>query len=276
MSIITQKKFQEVEMIETGFSLFGKPLLNVYCFYVDGLLFDTGQHRMKKHIVKALENKQINKIILTHHHEDHSGNAQTLADLHHAPVYANYLSIPYITQGFPYRIRFYQWYNLGKIKLVKSPLPYPQQFETEKFCFEPIYTPGHCTDHYCFLERKKGWLFSGDLYIGNLQVMRNNDEDMQTMIESITKILEYDFDVLFCCHHPKTTDGKKYLRYKLEYLQEFQQKAIYFYQKGHSIKEIMKKMNKKENWFYKIYTENDIGVDFMVKSALKNIIQTEK
>ncbi len=276
MSIITIKKHQEVEMIETGFSLFGKPLLNVYCFYIDGILLDTGQHRMQKHIIKALENKKINQIILTHHHEDHSGNAQVLSELHQAPIYANELSVPYITKGFPYRIRFYQWYNLGKITLVKNPLPYPTKFETKNICLEPIYTPGHCEDHYCFFERNKGWLFSGDLYIGNLQVMRNNDEDMEIMMESIIKMLAYDFDVLFCCHHPKINDGKKYLRYKLEYLQEFQQKAIHFYQQGYSIKEIMKKMNKKENWFYKIYTENDIGVDFMVQSALRKTIEMEK
>lgn len=271
MSVIKVTNFQGVDMIESGFSWFGKPLLNVFCFYVDGILIDTGQHRMQKSIIKTLENKKINQILLTHHHEDHTGNAQILSSIHQAPIYANELSMPFITKGFPYRIRFYQWFHLGKIELIKNPLPYLEKFETKNICLEPIYTPGHCQDHYCFLERNKGWLFSGDLYIGNLQVMRNNDEDMTTMIESIIKMLEYDFDVLFCCHHPKTTNGKKYLRYKLEYLQEFQQKAIHFYQQGYSVKEIMKKMNKKENWFFKLYTENDIGVDFMVKSALRKV-----
>jgi glyoxylase-like metal-dependent hydrolase (beta-lactamase superfamily II) len=239
---------------------------------VEGILIDTGQRRMEKSLIRLLKNKPIEKIILTHHHEDHSGNAQTLSNLYQAPVYANELTIPYITQGFPYRIRFYQWYNLGKIKLVQNPQPYLPIFQTQNLTLEPIYAPGHCTDHYVLLERNRGWLFSGDLYIGNLVVMRNNDEDMQVMIESIIKILEYDFEVLFCAHNPKLKDGKKYLRYKLEYLQEFQQKAIHFYSQGYSIQEIIKKMGKKEQWFYKIYTENDIGVDFMVKSALKNIL----
>jgi glyoxylase-like metal-dependent hydrolase (beta-lactamase superfamily II) len=122
------------------------------------------------------------------------------------------------------------------------------------------------------LEKEKGWLFSGDLYIGNLLIMRNN-EDMPAMIESLKKILEYDFEVLFCAHTPRLKEGKKYIKYKLEYLENFREKVLNYHKKGLSVPQIVKEIGRKEIWFYKIYTQNDIGVDFMIKSALKGVLE---
>ena len=29
-----------------------------------------------------------------------------------------------------------------------------------------IHTPGHCSNHLCLYEPNKGWLFTGDLFVG--------------------------------------------------------------------------------------------------------------
>ena len=82
MHIIKTDYFGEVECIRLGFGPIGPPLMSVFMYVVDSLVIDTGQSRMAKALLGLLKDRSLKGIILTHHHEDHSGNAAKISAQH--------------------------------------------------------------------------------------------------------------------------------------------------------------------------------------------------
>ncbi len=275
-----------VEDFELVSTVLGKSMFSVHAFYLpDGTLIDTGQHHLEQLFIKNLEKRPINQIILTHHHEDHTGNAKALYEKYafdaqnnkkeDFKLYASQKTVPFITKGFGYPINFYQKMLFGLTQMLSpenittfEPLA---DIQTPKYTLTPIYTPGHSSDHFSFLEKKQGWLFAGDIYVGNVKIMRHN-ENIYQIIDSLKTLMQYDFECLFCAHNPKPENGKKYIQEKIDYLTDFCEQANFFHQQGYSISQIIKKMGKKEVIWVKILTGNDVGLDFMVKHALNKDI----
>jgi len=265
MSVAKVHHYKEVTFFELGYALFGNPFISVMSYYVDGLLVDTGPHKMQNSFDNLLKNYPIQQIVLSHHHEDHSGNAEYLRKKYNIPVKVGKLSKNWLTQGF--HIYPYQVQSFGKMIPIQEVEIFEGFIQTPNHTFEVIYTPGHSPDHYSFLEKSKGWLFSGDLYIGNLKYMRS-DENMGKMINSLKKVLNYDFEVLFCAHRPRLKNGKSYIKEKLEYLENFYGEVINLHQKGYSNKSIMKSMQLKEKYLIKIWSSFDVSVENMIKAVI--------
>lgn len=49
--------------------------LSVHIYAVDGMLVDTGPSRARGDLVLFFREQSISQVVLTHHHEDHTGNA---------------------------------------------------------------------------------------------------------------------------------------------------------------------------------------------------------
>jgi glyoxylase-like metal-dependent hydrolase (beta-lactamase superfamily II) len=173
MNIIKTDYFGDVESIRLGYGTIGPPLMSVFMYVVDGLVIDTGQHHMAKALPELLRQKDLNRIVLTHHHEDHSGNAALISSLHAIPVMGHRLTAAKMESGFP--ILPYQRLVWGKAPPLKV-TPLDRVIETDRFTFTPVYTPGHSKDHTVFLEKQRGWLFSGDLYLNNRIKFFRSDE----------------------------------------------------------------------------------------------------
>jgi len=267
MQYLKHQKFADVEMFRFGYSPIGKPWLSVYCYLIDNVLIDTAQTNCQEKVLKAFENKTIDKILLTHWHEDHSGNTAKLAKLHNAQVYAHPFTQEKLSQGFD--ILPYEKFLFGKIKPFRGKMSdFETIIETPNHKLYPIFTPGHAEDHTVFLEKENGWLFSGDLYVGvKIRVFRKG-EQFWPQVEAFRKVLTYDFDVLFCGHHPRLKDGKKMLAQKLQYFEDFAGKAQHFHEKGFNAKEIMKAMRFRENSLLKLLLSNDVSVEYMIEAAL--------
>jgi len=268
LSIYKKHQYQDIEFFELGFSLWGKPNITVFSYLVDHILIDTGQHHLQKKFLKLLENEKLEKILLTHHHEDHSGNAEAIRKAFKIPVFAGKETIELVTKGF--KIKPYQHYMFGAIDLVKEIKPIPEVIETKSFTLYPVFTPGHAPDHYAYLEKERGWLFAGDLYIGKLKALRE-DENIKVMIQSIKEILKYDFEVLFCAHNPRFKEGKRYMMEKLEYLEEFVENVMHYHRLGYNEDQILKVLNKKKpSWLFLLFYSNNFGVHYLVRSVIEN------
>lgn len=267
MQYLRYRKFADVELFRFGYAPIGKPWFNVYCFILDNVLIDTAQAHCKEKVVTTFAHKRIDKILLTHFHEDHSGNVATLAHEHKAEVFAHLLTKEKVKQGF--ELYPYERVLFGHITPYTKPInDFPVIIETTHHKLLPIYTPGHSDDHTVFLEKDKGWLFSGDLFVGiKIRVFRKG-EKFWPQVESFKKVLQYDFDVLFCAHHPRLKDGKQQMQAKLQYFEDFGGKAQQLYQKGLSVKEIIKTMHLRENHLIRILVSNDVSVRYMVEAAL--------
>ncbi len=265
MKLIEVDSFAEVDMIRMGYSPIGAPLMSVVMYVVDGLVIDTGQHHMARAVMQFLQDKKISRIILTHHHEDHSGNAAEISHRHTIPVMGHPLTAAKLKHGFS--ILPYQYLVWGKAPSVDV-CPLKAVVETDRFAFMPIDTPGHSKDHTVFLEKQQGWLFSGDLYLGQRIKYYRSDERLGDQIASLKKVLALEFDTLFCAHNPSLTDGKSAIRKKLQFLEDLYGQIKALAQKGFSEKAVIKALDPAKDRTVKWLTMGNVSFANMVRSAM--------
>lgn len=237
----------------------------VWCYYLDGLLIDTAQRNMQREVLQTFANHQIDRIALTHFHEDHSGNAAALRDQHQCPVLAGPLTGERIAQPFP--LQAYERFWFGAIGACPDALPLPKALETGSYRLQPIPTLGHSDDHHVFLETKEGWLFAGDFYIGNLKIFRRG-EDIYQMIDSTRYILTYDFDVVFCGHNPVLKNGRRAVEQKLQYLETMVERVLAAYERGKRGPALLRVAGLQEQWWLRAFTANDVSATYLVDSIL--------
>ena len=266
MNLIKKTVFEKVEAIQLGYGPVGPPLMTVFMYVVDGLVIDTGQRNMQKVVVELLKQRKLTRILLTHHHEDHSGNASALATGHRIPVNAHPLAVEKMNNGF--KILPYQRYVWGKADAVVV-TPFAATIETDKFKLKPVHTPGHSKDHTVYLEEENGWLFSGDLYLADRIKFFRSDENLKDQISSLKKVLQLEFDVMFCAHNPCLENGKSRLKNKLQFLEEFYGQVQRLIQKGFSDREVIKKLDPKKDRLVRLITTGNISFANMVRSAVQ-------
>ena len=63
--------FDDLEQAELTVSRMGNEL-EVSVYLIDGLLIDTGPYRKREELIALFEQRSIEQVILTHHHEDHT------------------------------------------------------------------------------------------------------------------------------------------------------------------------------------------------------------
>ncbi len=229
-------------------------------------MIDTGQSHMQKEVLKIAEGHQIKRILLTHHHEDHSGNAAAIKQSSGAKVYGNELTKEKMSTLFP--ILHYQKYVWGKATPLNIEL-IPEIINTDLGDIVPVHTPGHSKDHMAFFLKNEGVLFSGDLYLADEIKFFRSDEDLDTQIVSLKKILKLDFDILLCSHYPKLKNGKNRIKNKLAFLEELKGNIIKLWEKGLSEKQIFKVLNLKENYFIKYFCFGNVSMINGVRSSIR-------
>jgi glyoxylase-like metal-dependent hydrolase (beta-lactamase superfamily II) len=273
MNVIKTDHFGEVEMIQLGYGPIGPPMMSVFLYIVDGLVIDTGQHHMARAVLGLLKDRHLKLIALSHHHEDHSGNAALISNLHKIPVIGHPLTAEKLRFGFS--IRPYQHMVWGRARPV-AVASLPETVETDRFTFTPVYTPGHSKDHTVFLEKKHGWLFSGDLYIGERIKFFRSDERFSDQIASLKKVLELDFETLFCGHNPSLSNGKVKIRKKLQFLEELYGQIHKLVEKGFSAKAVIRALDPKSDRRIKWITLGNASFANMVRSAMASMVNADR
>lgn len=211
--------------------------LSVHIYLIDGLLIDTGPVRMARHLRPLFLKWPIEQVLITHHHEDHTGLARWLQTTKNVPVWMHEKGIDLCKTSA--RLPFYRNVFWGKFEPFTA-YPVGNTIETERYTFEVIATPGHADDHIVLYNREHGWLFSGDLYVTPTPKSSFKFESIPEMIESLKKVLQYDFDTVFCAHKGIVHDGKKALQNKLDYLMQHEEKVLTLYERGMTPREIQR------------------------------------
>jgi glyoxylase-like metal-dependent hydrolase (beta-lactamase superfamily II) len=267
MRVYKTYDFKGIKGFKLGWSLFGPPLMMVYCYVFDDLMMDTGQSHMQKEALEIAENYKIKRIFLTHHHEDHSGNAAAVKQALDARVFGHPLTKEKMKARF--YIQTYQKYMWGKAM--------PLEIETVSAKIEtvlgdmvPVHTPGHSKDHTSYFLKDAGVLFSGDLYLADKIKFFREDEDLGLQIASLKKILKLDFQTLLCCHHPKLEHGKKRIEKKLGFLEELYGNIIVLWKKGFPEKQIFKALYLKEDYMIKYFCFGNVSMINGVRSAVRH------
>lgn len=271
MNIVKKIKFGDIEGYQLGYGPIGKPLMSVFLYVIDGIVIDSGQSHMRRYIVEQLRGKSLEQLLLTHHHEDHSGNAAAIGNALGIPIFGHPLTVKKMRKRF--RIQPYQHIIWGRSQPA-SLLPLPTIIQSNRYRFRPIHTPGHSKDHTVFIVESEGWLFSGDLYLGDRIKYFRSDENIATQITSLKTILNYQFDSLFCAHNPAQTGAREHLKRKLDYLENICGTVRELGEKGLSENEIVQKMDKGNDRWVKCITLGNASFANMIRSAIQSATVT--
>ena len=209
-----------VEALRSGRFSFG---LNTqsYCYHLGRTLIDTGPpaqwKAVREFVMQMAAKRGIDRVVVTHHHEDHAGNAGRIAELLDVPVLAPEKSLAPLREGYDMELyRRIVWGGPGDVEAETV----PQEFDAgEGLTLVPIPAPGHADDMVCYFVPERGWLFTADLFIVRRPEYLRYDENVSEIVESIHRVLQVDVETLFCGHRGVIEDGRTALREKARYLE---------------------------------------------------------
>jgi glyoxylase-like metal-dependent hydrolase (beta-lactamase superfamily II) len=213
--------------------------MNIHCFFTDGILIDTGAKSLEKYFVPYINQLNIDKVVLTHFHEDHTGNAAHIEEKLQVPLYMDNTMIEYCREKADYPL--YRQIFWGKRKPFHAS-PLEDTFQSANATWSVIKTPGHAIDHLAFLNQETGQLFTGDLYCQVRTKVALREESIPVIIESLKRVLAFDFDEVFCSHAGPLRDGRTALNRKLDYLTDLQGNILKLYEEGKRPEEIKKEL----------------------------------
>lgn len=239
--------------------------LNVYSFFIDGVLIDTGAKSLEKEFKPFFKGLNIEQVLITHFHEDHTGCAAFLQEEMKLPLFMNDVKIDYCRKKADYPL--YRQLFWGKRKPFHAE-PISESVSSSHATWKAIETPGHAIDHLAFLNEETGQLFTGDLYCQERTKVILREESIPSIIESIKRILTYGFDDVFCSHAGYLKDGRSALKRKLDYLLELQGEIIRLFDEGKTPEQICATLFPKK---YPItrFSIGEWGSNHIVRSVLQ-------
>jgi glyoxylase-like metal-dependent hydrolase (beta-lactamase superfamily II) len=265
MIIEERLDFDEVCGIKVGDSIFGHRLMTVIYYHIDDILIDTGPYCARKAIKNYIEQHNIARAVLTHYHEDHAGNAGLLLS-NGITVLGHEKTATKLKNKI--RLKPYEHILFGKLEPAEIDL-LPDVVSTKHYDLFPVHTPGHSLDHTVYHEPNRGWLFSGDQFLGRKIKYWRKDEDMHSTLQSLERVLKLDFDSLFCGHNPKLKNPKRHLESKRQQLLDLVGKVNQLSERGLSKKEILNELVKgREKRVAKWLTLGDASYKNMIEAAM--------
>ena len=261
-----RKRYQHEHVEGARVGRFNMGINTTFIVYRMGqTLIDTGPPNQWRAVKKFIEEKPVSQLLLSHHHEDHSGNAQRIAELYNLTPLAPELGQEKLAKA--YKTPLLQQIVWGR------PLPVdtdtlPNHVELhDGNRLQAIHTPGHAKDLHCFYMPDQGWLFSGDLYISKSLKYLRSDEDLQQLVDSIRKVLKLDFSTLFCPHRGILEDGYSALQTKLDNIISLCQQAQLLHSQGVEFSQILAQTLGPEDMMNTI-TKGNFCKTNLVKQAL--------
>jgi glyoxylase-like metal-dependent hydrolase (beta-lactamase superfamily II) len=206
---------REVTFFQLARAVAGRPLYWGGAYLAGRVLVDCGPPATASELLRALEGRSVDTLLLTHHHEDHMGAADLLAERRGLVPQIQAAGVPLLERGFPQQA--YRRIAWGRPPRVRAEALGPE-VASGPLRFEVVPTPGHSPDHACFFERERGWLFTGDLFLAERLRYLREDEDLASLIASLEAVGRLPLTRVFCAHRGPVRDGPAALRRKAENL----------------------------------------------------------
>ena len=161
-------------------------------FFTRGVLVDCGFHRARDDVARVLARYRPRGVFLTHHHEDHAGNAELVARSG-VPIGAAPDTLARSRAAAP--IRLYRRVTWGAAPALRATVV---PFETPELSL--IAAPGHSPDHHVVLDRTDGTLFGGDLFLGVKVRIAHPGENPRLLARTLRAIAALGPTRLFDAH----------------------------------------------------------------------------
>ncbi len=142
----------------------------------------------------AGQGRKVVSIWLTHHHGDHVGGAQRLAEHLGVPIAAHAAT----AERLAGRVRIDRMLSDGDtLQLAGEP----------RCVLRVVHTPGHAPGHLCFLEEQSGALVAGDMVAGvGTILIEPSDGNMNRYLASLARMKTLAPRLLLPAHGPAITD----------------------------------------------------------------------
>lgn len=229
--------YDEVTRIDSARRIAGRGYYWTTAYLVDGLLVDSGCAYSAIELVTRLRGNTLMHLFNTHSHEDHIGANGLLQEEHKDlivyahPLALSVLAAPRETQPQQlYRRVMWGWPEPSSALAVED----GQWIETKKYRYQVIYTPGHSPDHICLYEPERGWLFTGDLFVGGRDRALRAGCDIWQIIASLKRVHALPLQVLFPGSARVRPDPRGELASKIAYLEETGERVLELRRKGWS------------------------------------------
>ena len=262
-------QIDKVRKFRLARAILGRGYYFTSCYWVDGLMIDTGCSHTVGELVSSLEGLGLHSIVNTHSHEDHIGANAILHEKYGADILAHPLALPFLADPRKRVLHLYQRVMWG-YPTPSSGSAVGNLIETENFRFEVIHTPGHSEDHICLYERDEGWLFTGDAFIGGRDHALRDDYDIWRIIASLKKIAGLKTALLFPGSGNLRKSPTVEIKKKIEYLEELGDRVLALHSKGRGYRGIYRELFGRE----KLLTYITLG-HFSGKKLIRSYIMDQ-
>jgi len=244
----------------------GRTIMTTGVYFVDGTLIDTGPANAQREFASIIGSVDAEQVVLTHHHEDHVGNAGFAANHLDRPPLAHSLTLPLVRKPLP--LPLYRRVTWG----VPAPVDADalgETLHTRNHQFEIIHTPGHAPDHIALHEPRQKWLFVGDLFVSPRRRLLQRDEDIAALIASLRRLMELPNCTLFCQHSGAHDSHQQCLGGKLDFLLGLQNDAVVMHEEGRTAAEITRQL-KLEKPAVKWVSRGDLSARNLIEALLRD------
>lgn len=208
--------------------------VSVYTFMTEGFGIDVGANTIPFFQETLLQQKP-EAIVLTHHHEDHTGNSAFVEQQLHIPQYIHPLAVKdmHVTANNPQYRR-----DVWGTRPAFDALPLAETFEA-KSTWDVHHTPGHAFDHVALYNRSNGHLFAGDLFVAPKIKLMLQGESYSTLLQSLRFIQTIDYGTLFCSHAGYVKNARTRIDQKIAYMEDFADEIMTLHRQGKDAEEIV-------------------------------------
>ena len=206
----------------------------------------------------------IDQIILTHHHGDHTGMVNAILSQKTVPIYAHHLAIERLQLTEEYQLQkrdfFTQLYkeygcvHLAKQRLAKFEKTMQEgdhlRIKADIIALKDVDTvagfqvkvvPGHSPDSILLYDPETRWLFAGDLvlYTGTTSALVDHDKEglllptVKQYKQSLETCLDYDASMVFAGHQQPFDDLQEIVQRNLDRIDFQLQRIVEKVAEGH-------------------------------------------
>lgn len=250
---------------QTARSYFGKNLYITGFYFLDDVLLDCGPPNALPRLKGLFKDLPAKQILITHHHEDHTGNLHYLNRTYGWSAFAH-PKAPSELELVAKQIPFYRRVVWGRPEPAGM-TPISSFIETPKRMLQVIETPGHSDDHICFFDPEHKWIFTGDLYLSSYLRYLRADENIYQIMDSLRKLIALKPEILFCNHRGPVDHAESALSKKLNFLEQLRDEVLNAFEKGISIKEVASHRFKKD-LFFRSFSAGELSTLNLIESFL--------